>query len=202
MNKKEEESLQNDKRLMQQLSRRMTAKATKEMSKSKLAEKITKPQDRLQRRSSSIKRLQSNPLSETDFDLLQQSDLNQNGGTSSEKNLAQNKKKLSQKTVNDYEQKERSEKKRRRDFEKSAFQSSSSMGSGSSSLDRSEPKIIKEGDGNVDQAQGNSLDQMALQDDETLEQFVQQAQSMFTKLIQTVETIETEIKDIMIKQEE
>ena len=62
--------------------------------------------------------------------------------------------------------------------------------------------MIKEGDGNVDAAQSNGLDQMALQDDETLEQFVQQAQSMFTKLIQTVETIETEIKDIMIKQEE
>ena len=35
--------------------------------------------------------------------------------------------------------------------------------------------MIKEGDGNVDAAQSNGLDQMALQDDETLEQFVQQA---------------------------
>ena len=41
MNKKEEESLQKDKRLMQQLSRRMTKKAEKEMSKTKMGEKST-----------------------------------------------------------------------------------------------------------------------------------------------------------------
>ena len=35
-----------------------------------------------------------------------------------------------------------------------------------------------------------------------LEQFVSQAQNMFAKLIQNVETIEAEIKDIMKKQDE
>ena len=43
---------------------------------------------------------------------------------------------------------------------------------------------------------------MTQQDEEMLEQFVSQAQDIFTKLIQKVETIESEIKDIMVKQDE